>query len=217
MSAAAKWACAAALALGTIGATARDARAEFREAGAFTVNFRGGGQFRRDTGFGDDAAAFGFGRVTQGGGANLELYWAPWKRWSFGLSFGGYSASATRTTATLTLSSQAWLAHGRFAFWRSVRRAGKELFLLQLEADAAAGVYSVKRSFGDATQYSAELVDRDRSWGARLGLDASAYWHAVGLVFGYAYAYSPATVHDALGHGAQAGGHEITGALSLRW
>lgn len=197
--------------------TAGEARASFREAGAFTVNLRGGGQIRRDLGFGDDAAAFGFGRVMQGGGGGLELYFAPWKRLSFGLSFGGFSAAATRTTATLTLTSQAWLAHARAALWRSVRRAGKQEFLLQLEADAAFGVYSMKRTYEDGTLYSAALVASDRSWGARLGLDASVYWHAVGLVFGYGYAYSPAAVHDALGHGAQAGGHEITGALSLRW
>jgi hypothetical protein len=196
---------------------AADARAEFRDAGSFTVNFRGGGQLRRDKGYGDAADAFGFGRIAQGGGGNLELYVEPFKRLSFGLSFGGYSASAKRTTTTLTLSSAAWLAHARFAVWRQIFKVRGSQFLVQLEADAAGGVYSMKRTMDDATLYPTALVTSTRSGGVRVGVDVSAYWHAVGLVAGYGYAYAPAAVHDRLGNEIQAGGHEFTGALSLRW
>lgn len=196
---------------------AGDARAEFRDVGSFTVNFRGGGQLRRDKGYGDAADAFGFGRIAQGGGGNLELYVEPFKRLSFGLSFGGYSASAQRTTTTLTLSSAAWLAHARFAAWRQVFKVRGSQFLVQLEADAAGGVYSMKRTMDDPTLYPSAFVTSTRSGGVRVGLDLSAYWHAVGLVAGYGYAYAPASVHDRLGNEIQAGGHEFTGALSLRW
>jgi hypothetical protein len=194
-----------------------DAGAEFREAGAFTVNFRGGGQLRRDKGYGDAADAFGYGRIAQGGGGNLELYVEPFKRLSFGLSFGGYSAKATRTTTTLTLSSAAWLAHARFAVWRQVFKVRGSQFLVQLEADGAGGVYSMKRTLEDGTLYPTSLATSTRSGGVRVGLDISAYWHAIGLVAGYGYAYAPAAVHDHLGNEIQAGGHEFTGALSLRW
>lgn len=194
-----------------------DAHAEFREAGAFTVNFRGGGQIRRDKGYGDAADAFGFGRIAQGGGGNLELYVEPFRRLSFGLSFGGYSASATRTTTTLRLTSAAWLAHARFAVWRQIFKVRGSQFLVQLEADGAGGVYSMKRTWDDPTLYSSVLSTSTRSGGVRVGVDLSAYWHAVGLVVGYGYAFAPAAVHDRLGNEIQAGGHEFTGALSLRW
>ena len=212
-------ACLAWAAATTLGATApaREARADFREAGAFTVNFRGGGQLRRDKGYGDDAAAFGFGRIAQGGGGDLELSVEPLRRLSFGVSFGGYSASAKRTTTTLTLSSAAWLAHARFAIVRQVFKVRGSQFLVQLEADGAGGVYSMKRTWDDATLYPSALATSTRSGGVRVGLDVSAYWHAIGLVAGYGYAYAPASVHDHLGNEIQAGGHEFTGALSLRW
>ncbi len=206
-------------ALVTLGAAlaSPEARADFREGGAITVNFRGGGQLRRDKGYGDAADAFGFGRIAQGGGGDLELYVEPMKRLSFGVSFGGYSASAKRTTTTLTLSSAAWLAHARFAVWRQVFKVRGSQFLVQLEADGAGGVFSMKRSWDDSTLYSSALSTSTRSGGVRVGLDVSAYWHAIGLVAGYGYAYAPASVSDHLGNSIQAGGHEFTGALSLRW
>ena len=200
-----------------VASTASDARADFREAGAFTVNFRGGGLLRRDLGYGETAAAFGFPRIADGGGGDLELYWEPWKRLSFGLSYGGFTSSSDRTTTTLTVSSAAWLAHARFAFWRTITQVRGSRFLLQAEGDAGFGVYSIKRTWSDPTLYTDDVVTSTRSAGGRVGLDVSAYWHAVGLIAGYAYAYAPAAVHDVLGHGIQAGGHEFTGALSLRF
>jgi hypothetical protein len=206
-----------ALAATTLAFVAIEARADFREAGAITVNLRGGGQIRRDRGYGDDAEAFGFGRIAQGGGGGLELYAAPWKRVSFGASFGGFSSSAKRDTTTLTLSSQAWLAHVRVTPWRQILRAGQQAFLLELDADVAAGLYAMKRTYDDATLYPSSIVASDRSGGLRVGVDVAGYWHAIGLVVGYAYAYAPARVTDRVGGAIQAGGHEFTGALSLRW
>jgi len=187
-----------------------------KEAGAITVNFRGGGLIRDDHGYLRDARVFQYD-ITGGGGGAFEVGVEIVPRLSVYGSLAGYSASSTRGDQKLTVSSSMWAFHARYALLRHWWKTADGLVMTQLEGSMGAGGYLVRDRYEDAARPDDPIVHTDRAGGWRVGGDWSIYWRSLGFVAGYAFHRSSAYVADRLGNSVRAGGHEITLGLSLRF
>ena len=190
--------------------------AHAKDAGAVTVDFLGGGFIRSDKGFYEHARAFGY-PISGGGGGSLEVGVELLPRLSIYGSWSGYSNTAERRLASITLTTQAFLLHARFAFARHEWKHRWGDVLLQGEASIGGGAYAIKSTFEDPSLYSASFDHVRRTAGARFGVDASVYWRSLGFLVGYAFHFAPAAIEDNLGGKVYAGGHEIRAGLSLRF
>jgi hypothetical protein len=105
------------------------------------------------------------------------------------------------------LTSDALLAHLRYAVWR--RYSYNYRSMAQLQLSAGTGAWRLDGN-------TASAVHRSTSSGFRGGADLGFYCGVVGLVFGYGWTYAPAFISDSAGGRVEAGGHEVTIGLSLR-
>lgn len=192
------------------------AQAKDKDAYALSFELFGGGYVRSDKGFVEHARVFGYDFRGSGGGG-IDVGFEIFPRLSVHASWSGYTMSATRRLSELRVTSQAFLLHARYAFYRQRWPLGGTKLMVQVEGVLGSGYYFLRETYDDPTLYARAFDHKRPGLGLRGGLDASAYYGAFGLVLGYAFQYSPAHVDDNLGGKIYAGGHEITGGLALRF
>lgn len=182
----------------------------------FSLSLRGGGFVRDDRGYGDDAAAFGFGDPQLGGGGVVEAGVRIGPRlWLLG-SWSGFSSLGTRGESELEVRQQTLLAQLGFSVYRRAFAfdleddEGQESIALDLAAVTGGGFTFLADDLDGAGSSERGAIGRS-------GAQLRASWRAVGLVLAYGWHYSRVSLRDRLGGELGAGGHEISGGLSLAW
>lgn len=181
-----------------------------------SLDLRGGGFVRDDRGYGDHAAAFGFGDPQLGGGGVVEAGVRVAPRLRLLASWSGFSSLGARGGSELEVTQQTLLAQLAFSVYRRAfafeleEDEGREAITLDLAAVTGGGVTFLSDELEGAGSSARGAIGRS-------GAQLRASWRAVGLVFAYGWHYSRVAVGDRLGGELGAGGHEISGGLSLGW
>lgn len=190
------------------------ARAEGED--RFSLGLRGGGFVRDDRGYGDHAAAFGFGDPQLGGGGIVEagVRVAP-RLWLLG-SWSGFSSLGARRDSELRVGQHTFLAQVGVTVYRRAfaleleDEEDEESIAIDLAAVAGGGVTFLEEEL-DGTGRSA------RGGIGRGGAQLAVSWRAIGMVMAYGWHLSRVEVRDRLGGALGAGGHEISAGLFLGW
>ncbi|HUS68763.1 MAG TPA: hypothetical protein VMZ28_29710, partial [Kofleriaceae bacterium] len=181
----------------------------------FSLSLRGGGFVRDDRGYGDHAAAFGFGDPQLGGGGVVEAGVRVGPRLWVLTSWTGFSSLGARGESELQVRQQTLLAQLAFTVYRrafafELEDEGEEAIALDLAAVTGGGVTFLSDDLDGAGSSERGAIGRS---GAQLRVS----WRAVGLDLAYGWHYSRVSVRDRLGGELGAGGHEISAGLSLAW
>jgi hypothetical protein len=174
----------------------------------FSLELRGGGFNRDDSGYADHAAVYGLSDPEVAGGGVVEggVRFLP-RLWLHG-SWSGWTTSGPRRLSELTVRNRALLAHVGFTAYRGEFEAGEVPWWLRVDLTAGAGLYTM------ADDLEGEGHE-DRGPGARLGYQVGAGWKAVGLVFSYGWHLTGVHIDDRVGGSIGAGGHEFGAGLRL--
>jgi hypothetical protein len=175
-----------------------------------SLTLRGGGLDRNDSGYADHAEAFGLGNPESAGGGVIEagVRFGP-RLWLLG-SWSGFTSTTFRRLDQLEVSSQAVLAHLGVTAIEHHIEVNDEPTWLRLDLTAGAGLHILRDELNGETS-------RDSGPGARLGVQLSYSWRAIGFGVAYGWHLTRVELEDRLGGTLGAGGHEVSAGLSLRY
>jgi hypothetical protein len=172
------------------------------------VSFRGGALMSPASSYRADAEAFGFTGLGNAGGGTIHAGYEIRDRLVLGVTYSHFTAKSVRRLSTLNLATSVLLggidytiAHGRWGNEQHMR--------LFVDASLAAGMYFIDEKFDSKTRSV-------QGYGARVGGNVAILYHAVGLVIGFAYHASNATLSDLVGGKMEAAGFEVTVGVALR-
>lgn len=176
-----------------------------------SLSLRGGGLVRDDRGYGDHASAFGLGDPRLGGGGVVEAGVRVAPRLWLLASWAGFASTAARRESELTVRQHLLVAQLGFTAYRHelhFQEGGDESIAFALDLVAGGGVTTLSDELDGAARAERGAV-------ARAGAQLEVSWRSVGVVLAYGYHASRVLLHDRVGGALGAGGHEVSGGLSL--
>ena len=176
----------------------------------YSLGVRGGGLFRANSGYAEHGEAFGLSGLDVGGGAAVEAAVRLLPKTWITAGWTGFGSNASKRLSQVRLLSQAALVGVRYTAVDYRWMEGSQAMAMTLDASLAGGWYRLSEVFDG-------LSRRDSSIGGRAGLSTSLYWRSYGLTWGYAYHAARASLTDNFDGRIRAGGHEISGGLSVRF
>ena len=176
----------------------------------FSLELRGGGFNRDDSGYADHAAVYGLSDPELAGGGVVEggVRFLP-RLWLLG-SWSGWTTSGQRRLSELSVDNKALLAQIGFTAYREEFETDELSWWLRADLSAGGGLYTIADDLDGEGH-------RDRGPGARLGGQIAAGWRGVGIALSYGWHMTGVRIDDRVGGSIGAGGHELGAGLRFQY